>query len=825
MQIVVSLTAETGTFVTDIDRATKGAEKAFKKLEADSKRFFNDLKKGPTDVGSQIVEVFDQMEIESAKSLEELHKKAKITLGAIAVAFGLAVRSAVNFTSEVTKSSQRVGENVEEYSKLAFAARKGGIDLQGLESIIIRISDSANESRDGISGAAAAYAALGVDVEDSNDKLKSGQELLIELVDALSKFESGPAKLSAIRDIAGPLGVTLISAFGGGAKAIEEATKQAEKFNSQITQESSQAVKAFNVGLHDITEAGEGLINKFLKESAPLLILIGEGFEHLADVAVQHLGPAISRLVDLFNLLGVAIVVVKNAGDTVFETFDGLGDAVDALIRGKFGKAFEELKGIGKDVEGNFQDILTAYDKLYNGVEDKPLLILGKAELDYDPRALQAAEEARRKAAQEAIKRAQELRRLQEAIAQGSAEIFQAEQDRERNILDASLDLRKISYKQFLDERLRLTEQAIDREIELSQGLIENAAEDEAVLLKARIEALEIRREIARDESAQDEARHVQEIADAYDEAARSARSYLDYITREGQRSLDLLSASPAQRRFAQGQFQIDDRFIADKERLDQERAQGLDQEAYDQQLTLLQNAHAAQSAEWDKYWSLLEEKQKDFTTSFNNSIQEYVDATSNVGQALGDTFVEAIDEAIRSTSRLAAEFILFGEGGKDAIYQLARSIATELLSALIRAGIQLAVNKALLSSFGGGGFGAFASAGGAIGFASGGYSGDIPRNKVAGVVHGQEFVVNPEATRENRALLEQINSGTFDAASNVPRSDSQGSGKSGMTQRIINVWDKSDIKDYLMGSEGEEVFINWAGRNGVRLRSIIQSA
>lgn len=62
-------------------------------------------------------------------------------------------------------------------------------------------------------------------------------------------------------------------------------------------------------------------------------------------------------------------------------------------------------------------------------------------------------------------------------------------------------------------------------------------------------------------------------------------------------------------------------------------------------------------------------------------------------------------------------------------------------------------------------------------GFEKGGYTGDFGRRTVAGVVHGQEFVVNSQATRENRGLLEAMNAGDLggymSGASAAPRYDS----------------------------------------------------
>ncbi len=45
-------------------------------------------------------------------------------------------------------------------------------------------------------------------------------------------------------------------------------------------------------------------------------------------------------------------------------------------------------------------------------------------------------------------------------------------------------------------------------------------------------------------------------------------------------------------------------------------------------------------------------------------------------------------------------------------------------------------------------------------GFSEGGYTGNANTNAVAGVVHGQEFVINAESTKRNREALEYLNSG-----------------------------------------------------------------
>lgn len=68
--------------------------------------------------------------------------------------------------------------------------------------------------------------------------------------------------------------------------------------------------------------------------------------------------------------------------------------------------------------------------------------------------------------------------------------------------------------------------------------------------------------------------------------------------------------------------------------------------------------------------------------------------------------------------------------------------------------------------------------------FAKGGYTGNGARDELVGGVHGQEFVVNADATSKHRALLEAINSGSLTtrsarAAANDNRSHAGGGGDS----------------------------------------------
>ena len=101
---------------------------------------------------------------------------------------------------------------------------------------------------------------------------------------------------------------------------------------------------------------------------------------------------------------------------------------------------------------------------------------------------------------------------------------------------------------------------------------------------------------------------------------------------------------------------------------------------------------------------------------------------------------------------------IAFGESWTGAIKKVAQEVLTTLASAFAKLALKTALGS--LSSAGGGFGSIISSVLPFLGFASGGYTGNVGRNRVAGVVHGQEYVMNADATRRNLPLLQAMNSG-----------------------------------------------------------------
>lgn len=151
---------------------------------------------------------------------------------------------------------------------------------------------------------------------------------------------------------------------------------------------------------------------------------------------------------------------------------------------------------------------------------------------------------------------------------------------------------------------------------------------------------------------------------------------------------------------------------------------------------------------------------------------REVRDTAANMGDAIENIELDAIDRLTDGLADAGTEFIKLG------------GIAGDVLNSIIRDMIKLAAQQAIFGSGGGGGgliggIGSLissigTSAGGGstgtgVGFSEGGYTGDGPKGKVAGVVHKGEYVVPADAVRRvGVSSLEQLSSGNLAARSMV---------------------------------------------------------
>ncbi|OTG78812.1 hypothetical protein B9T23_01715 [Acinetobacter terrae] len=104
-------------------------------------------------------------------------------------------------------------------------------------------------------------------------------------------------------------------------------------------------------------------------------------------------------------------------------------------------------------------------------------------------------------------------------------------------------------------------------------------------------------------------------------------------------------------------------------------------------------------------------------------------------------------------------------------------------------------------------------------GYKSGGYTGNVGVNQEAGVVHGQEYVLNAEATkRVGVNTLNAINNGgTIQAEKQAQANAKVGGGASpnvNLNPNFVIVDEREKLGDYLYGADGKKAFVKFFKQN-----------
>ncbi|KFG91727.1 putative phage tape measure protein [Sphingobium herbicidovorans NBRC 16415] len=165
--------------------------------------------------------------------------------------------------------------------------------------------------------------------------------------------------------------------------------------------------------------------------------------------------------------------------------------------------------------------------------------------------------------------------------------------------------------------------------------------------------------------------------------------------------------------------------------------------------------------------------EQASLNLRYASPLEQYQRSIAQTGANLDDAFENIGVSALDDLNNGLVDAIMNAGDLGEVFANVSRSIVADLIKIAIQQTIVANLTRALGGLFGGGG--ALASMPTSVpqytlpslppGFASGGYTGNMPVNQVAGLVHGQEFVFDAEAVKRiGRGQLEAIRNGSFRA-------------------------------------------------------------
>ncbi len=185
-----------------------------------------------------------------------------------------ATKSVAATAFDLSRSSQKVGMNVEQWQKISYAAGRVKVDADQFRASLQRLQKQQVAAATGNKTAAQSFAMAGISIADANGKLKSSDVLFAELADKFSKAKDGPKKTALAMRLFGRTGAELIPLLNKGSAGISDFSSQAEKMGLVLSTSQIEAFKKYGQQQRMARDAMDGFKNTIATGALPILTKI-----------------------------------------------------------------------------------------------------------------------------------------------------------------------------------------------------------------------------------------------------------------------------------------------------------------------------------------------------------------------------------------------------------------------------------------------------------------------------------------------------------------------------------------------------------------------
>ena len=162
-----------------------------------------------------------------------------------AFAFNMA-RGLADSADKLDELSQRIGVSVEDLTRLQWAAKMSGASNETLTASLQKLSLNMANSKDPANESAAAFKALGIDIENADGTMRSQLEVLNDVADAFAGYKDGANKTAIAVQLLGRSGAELIPMLNGGSAAIKALAAESDRLGNTLSTSTAKAAAEFN---------------------------------------------------------------------------------------------------------------------------------------------------------------------------------------------------------------------------------------------------------------------------------------------------------------------------------------------------------------------------------------------------------------------------------------------------------------------------------------------------------------------------------------------------------------------------------------------------
>lgn len=418
---------------------------------------------------------------------------ANLGVGVSLAGIGAMIKSSIDSADALDEMAQRTGIAVESLSLLVPAAELSAVSTEKFEAGLKKLATGMLEAATGSEASAQNFEALGVAVQNQDGTLRDSEHVLLDLADRFQAMPDGAEKAALAVDIFGKAGAEMIPFLNQGREGIGALKQEAAELGLQLSADTAAQAGNFNDALDKLKLATQSIGNQIIASLLPALNDMAGG---MVESAKQ--GGTLRVILD-----GIVLVLKTLAlgAATVGKAFVALGEAIGAGVAA----AVEALKGntdgakaIIADLKGNLVNRLDELASFRDSLFDPKPIEVKAPKIQADPELLQRLTKPK------AVKPAQDTTGAQTTLmkAQLDAEfaLLKDGLTRQQTALDAALEDRLVSVRDYYTQKTALEQREVDAEIARKQQELARS-QQVATTGKSENDRLKAKAEVAKAEA------------------------------------------------------------------------------------------------------------------------------------------------------------------------------------------------------------------------------------------------------------------------------------------------------------------------------------
>jgi len=270
--------------------------------------------------------------------------KFKVAMGAAGAAFAALgavkiVGDKITAMDDLAKSARSAGaamsgEAFEGFQVMKQAMNEAGIDAATFDRAMLQTTSRLKAGTEGQKSFAAVTDKLGDSILDLNGNLKSGPDLLQEMMNALNEGKITTEDFAkVVGGRAGPLIQQQFASMNESAEDLQATLDDVSQNTNIIPLEAAEQAEAFNDNIGRLKEGLGQMMTDAITPLMPMLLDLSENILANMPAIIEKVQTAISNLQPVFELIGTLLTeVIVPILTKVFEYLGFIAEAIAPLV-------------------------------------------------------------------------------------------------------------------------------------------------------------------------------------------------------------------------------------------------------------------------------------------------------------------------------------------------------------------------------------------------------------------------------------------------------------------------------------------------------------